>query len=334
MQPSGFQSFSRVSKAQASAGGQTQGLLQRWFPGWTGWVSSAPQEETRVDSQDDNDATLENELGSLETSAADESIFKRDSVFARLLCNLKGGYLRLKGSGTLSTDESGGDGESVFAELCFSELKLNVETRLRTNSLAVDLSLRSIHVYDRVTVDSLFPEVVRPQRKDLVDFDGRGRFQRLYTVDETGDSREDLFHLTYEKNPSHSNSDYRLAVSALPLDLVYNKTLIDRVKAFFSPSDTSTEARLHQLAKRRYEELKTQTKAELRQTFDEWTHAEVKEAKRWDIGLSIDAPHVIVPESFTDRRQPMVCLDSGCVCCDCNGCAGCVGCFGFGSFLV
>ena len=292
-------------QAQANDNGQTQGLLQRWFPGWTGWGASTPQEETPVDNQDDDTVIpFEDELGSLETSEADQSIFKRDSVFARLLCNLKGGYLKLKGSNLLS-DENESSGEDMFAELCFSELKLSVETRLRTNSLSVDLSLHSIHVYDRVTKDSLFPEVIRPQRKELMDFKGQERFQRLYTVDETGDGQE-FFHLTYEQNPSHSNSDYRLAVSALPLYLVYNKMLIDRVKTFFSPSDTSTEAAFHRLAKRRYEELKTQTKAELRQTFDEWTHAEVKETKRWDIGLSIDAPHVIVPESFTDRSQPMV----------------------------
>ena len=276
--------------------------------------------------------SLDDLFASFETSPADESIFKRDTVFLRLLCSLKGGSLTLKSNRS--------NGVKAFTELAFTDLGLSLDTKLRYGSMAVSLSLGSIQQLDLLTEGTLFPKLIAPQQKSK-NFPQRHssrHFQRLYTVEEAkGDdgthSKDAFFTLSYEKNPSESDADYRISISALPLDLVYNRAIVDEIKRFLQPSESSAERRLRKIARQRYEQLKTDTKAELKQTFDQWTHAEAKRSKLWEISLNIAAPHIIFPEDFTDSKQKMVSCMFALARLGLLVRSLSIGCVGFGSFL-
>ena len=68
----------------------------------------------------------------------------------------------------------------------------------------------------------------------------------------------------------------RLDIKTKPLNIVYNPTAIRRVKEFFTVKKSSSGFGTHRseldlagTAQTRYEELKQQTKAELKQTWDQ-----------------------------------------------------------------
>ena len=78
----------------------------------------------------------------------------------------------------------------------------------------------------------------------------------------------------------HFNLFCRLCIKTQPLDIVYNPKAISRVKEFFSlDSYTGTSSKISEIdllrtAQTRYEELKEQTKAELKETWDKLLEAD------------------------------------------------------------
>ena len=62
----------------------------------------------------------------------------------------------------------------------------------------------------------------------------------------------------------------------------------------------------------RYEELKQQTQAELKQTLDGLLQGEdTIKAKRWHIDLDIAAPQFILPQDCCNQSSVLVVVDSG-----------------------
>ena len=73
----------------------------------------------------------------------------------------------------------------------------------------------------------------------------------------------------------HNDFYSRLHIITRPMDMVYNPTAIQRISDFFNSNSNNrglaskgSELQLTRTARLRYEELKNQTKQELRQTLD------------------------------------------------------------------
>ncbi|NWH53859.1 VP13D protein, partial [Fregata magnificens] len=127
--------------------------------------------------------------------------------------------------------------------------------------------------------------------------------------------------MLYERNPIHSNFERRLEVSTRPLNIIYNPQAIKKVADFFYKGRVHTsgfgyqselEARVAEAARRQYNKLKMQTKAEIRQTIDRLLVGDfIENSKSWTVCLDISAPQVIFPDDFKFVDPVLVVVDLG-----------------------
>lgn len=117
-------------------------------------------------------------------------------------------------------------------ELQFENVQLNLESRPRSGSQRISVSLGGIYVWDRLTKDTVFPVLVAPQGHDSAPSALAGRGPRAFppglqrlrsqgsgsmgptstpnTARRSSQIEEALFELVYEMKPFNSTSDYRL----------------------------------------------------------------------------------------------------------------------------
>ncbi|KAJ7401442.1 hypothetical protein BTVI_95875 [Pitangus sulphuratus] len=130
-----------------------------------------------------------------------------------------------------------------------------------------------------------------------------------------------VFEMLYERNPIHSTFERRLEVSTRPLNIIYNPQAIKKVADFFYKGRVHTsgfgyqselEARVAEAARRQYNKLKMQTKAEIRQTIDRLLVGDfIENSKSWTVCLDISAPQVIFPDDFKFVDPVLVVVDLG-----------------------
>ncbi|MBZ3873811.1 Vacuolar protein sorting-associated protein 13D [Sciurus carolinensis] len=135
------------------------------------------------------------------------------------------------------------------------------------------------------------------------------------------DPDDPVFEMLYERNPVHSHFERRLNVSTRPLNIIYNPQAIKKVADFFYKGKVHTsgfgyqselELRVAEAARRQYNKLKMQTKAEIRQTLDRLLVGDfIEESKRWTVRLDISAPQVIFPDDFKFKNPVLVVVDLG-----------------------
>uniref|UniRef100_A0A803TT66 UBA domain-containing protein n=1 Tax=Anolis carolinensis TaxID=28377 RepID=A0A803TT66_ANOCA len=130
-----------------------------------------------------------------------------------------------------------------------------------------------------------------------------------------------VFEMLYETNPVRSRFERRLEVSTQPLNIIYNPQAIRKVADFFYKGRVHTsgfgcqselELRVAEAARRQYNKLKMQTKAEIRQTIDRLLVGDfIEDSKRWTVCLDISAPQVIFPDDFKFPDPVLVVIDLG-----------------------
>ncbi|XP_048963150.1 intermembrane lipid transfer protein VPS13D isoform X17 [Canis lupus dingo] len=158
-----------------------------------------------------------------------------------------------------------------------------------------------------------------------------GRVSQSFGLQTTSTDRSDhnpaadpddpVFEMLYERNPVHSHFERRLNVSTRPLNIIYNPQAIKKVADFFYKGKVHTsgfgyqselELRVAEAARRQYNKLKMQTKAEIRQTLDRLLVGDfIEESKRWTVRLDISAPQVIFPDDFKFKNPVLVVVDLG-----------------------
>ncbi|XP_038078266.1 vacuolar protein sorting-associated protein 13D-like isoform X2 [Patiria miniata] len=341
--------FFKTSDQDAS---QQQGLMQRWVWGWGGWYSGGTASTDQSDSGGSagpagsgratrstspppiDEQELMDVIGD---PMADSTLLKRDHVFALLNLNLQGGSFKLCSTTPSpvtanSASMRGPDSMAPIIELEFAGVKMSLESRLRTSSMLFKAKLGALYVRDVMTKGSLFPVLVSPQqrRDEGSSTQSRqtfgilaktsGSYMAQSAAYKRQSSEETLFEMSYESNPPNSNADCRLEIITRPLDMVYNPSAMQRISDFFDTSTARTkglasrpsELQLTRMARLRYEELKNQTKQELRQTLDTLLEGEQQgQVSRWDVHLDISAPQIIIPDSFHSKDATLVVLDFG-----------------------
>ncbi|KAF4018410.1 hypothetical protein G4228_010158 [Cervus hanglu yarkandensis] len=305
--------------------------LQSWFPGWGGWYGQQSPEGKPVEglmAEPQEQWTPEEILGSEEffDPTADASCMntytKRDHVFAKLNLQLQ------RGTVTLLHQEQGAPqmNQSAFMQLEFSGVKLLAESLPRRNSSLLLVRLGGLFLRDLVTEGTMFPLLVFPNPQKEV-----GRVSQSFGLQTTSTDRshhypaadpdDPVFEMLYERNPVHSHFERRLNVSTRPLNIIYNPQAIKKVADFFYKGKVHTsgfgyqselELRVAEAARRQYNRLKMQTKAEIRQTLDRLLVGDfIEESKRWTVRLDISAPQVIFPDDFKFKNPVLVVVDLG-----------------------
>ncbi|XP_023601544.1 vacuolar protein sorting-associated protein 13D isoform X9 [Myotis lucifugus] len=309
----------------SGAGSGMLQYLQSWFPGWGGW-SGKPVEGLSAEQHEQ--WTPEEILGTEDffDPAADASCMntytRRDHVFAKLNLQLQ------RGTVTLSHQEPGTPQtqESAFMQLEFSDVKLLAESLPRRNSSLLLVRLGGLFLRDLATEGTMFPLLVFPNPEKEV-----GRVSQSFGLQTTSADRSDhypaadpdapVFEMLYERNPVHSHFERRLNVSTRPLNIIYNPQAIKKVADFFYKGKVHTsgfgyqselELRVAEAARRQYDKLKMQTKAEIRQTLDRLLVGDfIEDSKRWTVRLDISAPQVIFPDDFKFKNPVLVVVDLG-----------------------
>ncbi|XP_007491817.2 intermembrane lipid transfer protein VPS13D isoform X1 [Monodelphis domestica] len=315
---------------EAGGGSGMLQYLQSWFPGWGGWYGQQTPEGRPIEgliTEKQEQWNPEEILGTEEffDPTADASCMntftKRDHVFAKLNLQLQRGMV------TLLHQEKGSppENESAFMQLEFSDVKLLAESLPRRNSSLLLVRLGGLFLQDLVTEGTMFPLLVFPNPQKEV-----GSVSQSLGLQTSSDKSDQcpatdpdspVFEMLYEKNPVHSHFERRLNVSTRPLNIVYNPQAIKKVADFFYKGKVHTsgfgyqselELRVAEAARRQYNKLKMQTKAEIRQTIDRLLVGDfIEESKRWTVRLDISAPQVIFPDDFKLKNPVLVVVDLG-----------------------
>ena len=104
-------------------------------------------------------------LDELSGPVENQSIFNRDRVFAHLNIHLGSGCFKLLTVRETKVDNTTQMTQSPVIELEFSNACWESEVRPQSSTWECKMSLGGIHVRDKLTKGSLFPELVAPQVK-------------------------------------------------------------------------------------------------------------------------------------------------------------------------
>ncbi|XP_051961416.1 intermembrane lipid transfer protein VPS13D-like [Xyrauchen texanus] len=319
-----------ISIPKSGSSGMIQ-YLQSWFPGWGGWYGGA---ERGPDGQPVSDdilpgteqweilAETDDLFDPLEDSQTLNTFTRRDHLFARLNFFLEKAAVTLyhqdKKKPLLS--------ESGVIQLEFSGVNICVESLPRSESSLLTLKLGGLFLRDLTTQGSIFPVLVSPKPDKVVVAISQpcGQTNSTETSSLASDvesSAPPVFEMIYERNPIRSKFERRLEVNTSPLNIIYNPQAIKKVAEFFYKGRVHTsgfgyqselELRVAEAARRQYNKLKMQTKAEIRQTIDQLLVGEfIENSKHWTMKLDICAPQVIFPDDFQSEDPTLVVVDLG-----------------------
>uniref|UniRef100_A0A3B3DNX5 Vacuolar protein sorting 13 homolog D n=1 Tax=Oryzias melastigma TaxID=30732 RepID=A0A3B3DNX5_ORYME len=306
-----------VTTIQKSGSSGMIQYLQSWFPGWGGWYGDSEnlvRSEEPLPSPSSWDILAETEdlFDPLEDSHTLNTFTRRDHMFARLEFLLEKGTIML-----FEQDRRGPVlHESGVIQLEFSVVKVVVESLPRSESSLLSVKLGNLFLRDLTTQGSIFPVLMSPKTVREIWFNIH--FQREKSRVE---STSPVFEMIYERNPAKSKFERRLEVRTSPLNIIYNPQAIKKVTEFFYKGRVHTsgfgyqselELRVAEAARRQYNKLKMQTKAEIRQTIDQLLVGEfIENGKRWTMKLDICAPQVIFPDDFQSGDPVLVVVDLG-----------------------
>uniref|UniRef100_A0A672LEB6 Vacuolar protein sorting 13 homolog D n=1 Tax=Sinocyclocheilus grahami TaxID=75366 RepID=A0A672LEB6_SINGR len=298
--------------------------LQSWFPGWGGWYGGS---ERGPDGQPVSDdllpgtaqweilAETDDLFDPLEDSQTLNTFTRRDHLFARL------DFILEKAAVTLYHQDKMKPllNESGVIQLEFSGVKIGVESLPRSESSLLTVKLGGLFLRDLTTQGSIFPVLVSPKPDKVAVAISQPFGQTNCT--EMSNLSPPVFEMIYERNPIRSKFERRLEVNTSPLNIIYNPQAIKKVAEFFYKGRVHTsgfgyqselELRVAEAARRQYNKLKMQTKAEIRQTIDQLLVGEfIENSKHWTMKLDICAPQVIFPDDFQSEDPMLVVVDLG-----------------------
>ncbi|XP_077570887.1 intermembrane lipid transfer protein VPS13D isoform X2 [Stigmatopora nigra] len=294
--------------------------LQSWFPGWGGWYGDSMDPDKNPDgllpspSSWDILAETDDFFDPLEDSHTLNTFTRRDYLFARLE------FLLEKGGVTLFHQDTKDNipHESGVIQLEVSEVKVVLESLPRSESSSLSVKLGGLFLRDLTTHGTIFPVLVSPKSDMVVIAVNQTPGQPSRNPESVSSP---VFEMIYERNPLRSKFERRLEVNTSPLNIIYNPQAIKKVTEFFYKGrvhssgfgyQSELELKVAEAARRQYDKLKRQTKAEIRQTIDQLLVGEfIENSKRWTMKLDICAPQVIFPDDFQSGDPMLVIVDLG-----------------------
>ena len=202
----------------------------------------------------------------IQEGSTNDSIFKRDTVFAHLNYHLDSGHFKL-----IATKSRMSHGElQPLVEVVFSDVRWMSRVCPRDSTWQSNMSLRSVLVEDKMSEGNVFKHLVSAQPK-------------LTSSDVLDTLSESVFEMEFEKMPKSSKIGYSIKMRTQPVQIVYNPATIERISDFFKRQVSAKKADLHAIEQQildaawaRYEELKSQTKTGLYHAMDDLLLGQVK----------------------------------------------------------
>lgn len=182
----------------------------------------------------------------------------------------------------------------------FQNLKLDVETRPRSGSHYLSLSLGSIFIKDRITPNSQFPDLVKPQAKDELQVNAKAGPVKSRSQSLQQSPTEPIFEVQYERKPLSHDTDYRLLVKSQSLDIVYNMDAVKWLVDFLTKPHQQYDTR------RKLENMKNKTKMELMRNMKNILEGHLNTRKTWTLEFDIFAPQIIFVDNFADRQNSTI----------------------------
>ncbi|GAM19549.1 hypothetical protein SAMD00019534_027240 [Acytostelium subglobosum LB1] len=175
----------------------------------------------------------------------------------------------------------------------------------RAQGVRLDLDLESFNVIDHFNADSLFPYVITssPRFKNNRSISGNNSPIKDNKDNNNINKHEHLFNIVMETNPISSTYDYRLSLQLNMLEIIVNKTQIERLIDFATPKDNVNLFSLSSVAMEELIMLKEMT------IFQMWDA--VNHHKTIDLHVDAKAPTVIIPEHFNRQDTSLLVIDLG-----------------------
>ncbi|XP_053697242.1 intermembrane lipid transfer protein Vps13D [Sabethes cyaneus] len=288
---------------------QGKSMLVHFFPQWWGWYNNNNGSPTDLISNDQGDesseanwskdqefnpsSSFEDEiLNALADSVDTNSLLKRDAVFGKFNFVLKRGTM----------DFCSGLGITPMLQFQFQNLKLDVETRPRSGSHYLSLSLGSVLIKDCLTQNSQFADLVKPQAKEeqLPLNPKIGPIRTRSQSMQQGTIAEPIFEVQYERKPLSYDTDYRLMVKSQSLDIVYNTEAVKWLIDFLIKPHQQYDTR------RKIEDMKNKTKMEFVRNWKNILEGHLNARKTWTLEFDIFAPQIIFVDNFADRQNSTI----------------------------
>lgn len=291
---------------------QGRSMLVQWFPQWWGWYGSSAQSSSSsllqqqsssliaLDATPKDQHQLEDELlDALSDSVESNSILKRDAVFGKFDFTLQKGTLDIRSGSPCSISK-------LMLQLQFEHLILSIESRPRSASHFVGLSLGSVLLKDHITENTEFPDLIKPQVKEESLTHSRLHTQRANSRNSgLSNNSEPLFQMNYERKPLSYNTDYRLQIKSQSLDVVYNVEAIKWIVDFVMKPHQVISAR------KKIEAMKNKTKMEIIKNWENILEGDLSDRKTWTLEIDIFAPQIIFAENFCQKGGTLVVVDFG-----------------------
>lgn len=282
-------------------------MLVQWFPQWWGWYGASAQSSLQqqpsslnpLESSPKDQHQLEDELlNALADSVENNSILKRDAVFGKFDFTLRKGTLDICSGSPCSINK-------LMLQLQFENLILSIESRPRSASHFVGLSLGSVLLKDHITNNSEFPDLIKPQVKDESITHSRMHTQRVNSRAGQLTNSEPLFQMNYERKPLSYNTDYRLLIKSQSLDIVYNVDAIKWIVDFVMKPHQVVSTR------KKIEAMKNKTKMEIIKNWENILEGDLNDRTTWTLEIDISAPQIIFAENFCLKGGTLVVVDFG-----------------------
>ncbi|XP_058818048.1 intermembrane lipid transfer protein Vps13D isoform X2 [Topomyia yanbarensis] len=226
-------------------------------------------------------------LNALADSVDTNSLLKRDAVFGKFNFVLKRGTIDFCSALEMTP----------MLQFQFQNLKLDLETRPRSGSHYVSLSLGSILIKDRITPNSQFPDLVKPQAKEELPINSKVAPARSRSQSLQLQPIQPIFEMQYERKPLSYDTDYRLMVKSQSLDIVYNTDAVKWLIDFLTKPHQQYDTR------RKLEDMKNKTKMELMRNWKNILEGHLNTRKTWTLEFDISAPQIIFVDNFADRQN-------------------------------
>ncbi|XP_011209287.2 intermembrane lipid transfer protein Vps13D isoform X2 [Bactrocera dorsalis] len=297
--------FTNDVNLKANSINHGKSMLFHWFPNWWGWYGNT--ESSVVTAQDEAYKNIEDDIfNALEDTMENDPFSKRDMVFGYF------SFILVDGQLIVSTEDVAYERTAVNFEMDFQNLISFIEMKPKFSTYVIGISLGSVCLKDKLTKNTEFPFLVKPQFDELpakpippstgyqlVDF------KRFFTKEQHVDSApEPWFQLRYEKGPPDIQSDMRLVIKSRSLDIVYNKHAFDCLKSFFVKPVNEVYFK-YKLTKSSQNHLK------FLQNWQQYLIGNKDFRTTWSLEIDISAPRIIFADNHLEKNTSVVVVDFG-----------------------
>nr|XP_014090945.2 vacuolar protein sorting-associated protein 13D isoform X1 [Bactrocera oleae] len=297
--------FTNDVNLKANSINHGKSMLFHWFPNWWGWYGNT--ESSVVAAQDEAYKNIEDDiLNALEDTMENDPFSKRDMIFGYF------SFILVDGQLIVSTEDVATGRTAVNFEMDFQNLISFIEMKPKFSAYVIGISLGSVCLKDKLTKNTEFPFLVKPQFDELptkptapstgyqlVDF------KRFFTKEQHVDSApEPWFQLRYEKGPPDIQSDMRLVIKSRSLDIVYNKHAFDCLKSFFVKPVNEVYLQ-YKFAK------SSQNRLKFLQNWQQYLVGNKDFRTTWSLEIDISAPRIIFADNHLEKNTGVVVVDFG-----------------------